>query len=207
MVVRRATNHGHRPRYLYPAYVARCRKLWREQGANRTVSSSSDGSNRLMGSRAPTYSSMSVASPSAGWASDAWLSGLEKPLGCRSRCMSTCCGIRPDMHWRPGEWTHAGSNTSSVTPRSRIRFATPRCRLSPSRTSGATEGGHHESHLTRCYHFRRTHGCRSLILLSTMRISCFLTRKALGRCRPKEKQNVETHNPCSAAALTSAGDR
>ena len=27
-------------------------------------------------------------------------------LGCRSRCMSTCCGIRPDTHWRAVEWTH-----------------------------------------------------------------------------------------------------
>jgi hypothetical protein len=22
--------------------------------------------------------------------------------------MSTCCGIQPDTHWRPGEWTHGG---------------------------------------------------------------------------------------------------
>jgi hypothetical protein len=50
------------------------------------------------------------------WALDVWLSGLAKPLGCRSRFMSTCCGIRPDMHWRPGEWIHGGSSTSEAWP-------------------------------------------------------------------------------------------
>jgi hypothetical protein len=35
MVVRRGTNNRHRPRDLYPAYAARCRKLWRKQGRHR----------------------------------------------------------------------------------------------------------------------------------------------------------------------------
>jgi Phage integrase family len=63
--------------------------------------------------------------------------GLWKPLGFRSRSMSTCCGIRPDTHWRPGDWTHGGSSTSWGMPRSRIPCVTPRCRQSRSRTSGA----------------------------------------------------------------------
>jgi hypothetical protein len=25
------------------------------------------------------------------------------------QCMSTCCGIGPDMHWRPAEWTHTAA--------------------------------------------------------------------------------------------------
>jgi hypothetical protein len=57
-------------------------------------------------------------------------------LGCRSRCMSTCCGIRRDTHWRPEEWTRDGSSTSWATPRSRILCATRRCRPSRSRISG-----------------------------------------------------------------------
>ena len=70
------------------------------------------------------------------WALDVWLSGLAKPLGCRSRFMSTCCGIRPDMHWRPGEWTHGGSSTSWDMPRLPTPCATPPCRRSRSRTYG-----------------------------------------------------------------------
>jgi hypothetical protein len=46
-------------------------------------------------------------------------------------------GIRPDTHWRPGEWIHAGSSTSWGMPRSRIPYATRLCRRNHSRTSGA----------------------------------------------------------------------
>jgi len=63
--------------------------------------------------------------------------GLARLLGCRFRFMSTCCGIQPATHWRPGEWTHDGSSTSSGMRRSRTPCATRRCRQSRSRTSGA----------------------------------------------------------------------
>jgi integrase len=49
----------------------------------------------------------------------------------------TCCGIRRDTHWRPGEWTHGGSSTSWGMLPSRIQCATRPCRLSRLRTSGA----------------------------------------------------------------------
>jgi len=45
--------------------------------------------------------------------------------------------IRPDTHWRPGEWTHGGSSTSSGMPRSRIPCAIRPCRRSRSRIFGA----------------------------------------------------------------------
>jgi Phage integrase family len=67
--------------------------------------------------------------------------GRGKPLDCRSRSMSTCCGIRLDTHWRPGEWTHGGSSTSSAMPRSPTPCATPPCRRSRSRTSGGAPEG------------------------------------------------------------------
>jgi integrase len=40
-------------------------------------------------------------------------------------------------YWRPGEWTHAGSSTSSDMPRSPIPSGIRRCRQSRLRTSGA----------------------------------------------------------------------
>ena len=43
---------------------------------------------------------------------------------------------RPDTLWRPGEWTHGGSSTSSGMPRSRIPCAIRPCRRSHSRISG-----------------------------------------------------------------------
>ena len=57
--------------------------------------------------------------------------------GCRSRCMFTCCGIRPDTRWRGAGWIRAGFSITSGMPRSRIPCATPRCRRSRSRLSGA----------------------------------------------------------------------
>jgi hypothetical protein len=40
------------------------------------------------------------------------MNGLARLLGCHSRFTSTCCGVRRDTHWRPGEWIHGGSSTS-----------------------------------------------------------------------------------------------
>ena len=64
-----------------------------------------------------TCSSTSAVSRSAAWASPARLSGLAKPLGCRSRCMSTCCGTRPAKRWQAVDWIRDGSNTTSAMPR------------------------------------------------------------------------------------------
>ena len=62
---------------------------------------------------------------------------LASPLSCLSRFTCTCCATSTGYAWQTAEWIHGASSTISGTLRSRIQFATPQCRRSHSRTSGA----------------------------------------------------------------------